>query len=143
MAYNGLGANMIRKTGRLRTFQTDACQWPLLAAVYAPAIGFLHTGIPLSFVYDIADLYKTQSVVPEAFRIAALTQKGKLSMPLEREVRLACRDSFRKTGMLKKIIPDIAAVLSAGDLEMPKPEPDAQPPALPEGDPSGDDGHRG
>ena len=28
----------------------------VLAAGYAPAIGFLHTGKPLSFVYDIADL---------------------------------------------------------------------------------------
>ena len=30
----------------------------VLAAGYAPAIGFLHTGKPLSFVYDIADLWK-------------------------------------------------------------------------------------
>ncbi|MCL3883005.1 type I-E CRISPR-associated endonuclease Cas1e [Marivita sp. GX14005] len=36
----------------------------VLAAGYAPAIGFLHTGKPLSFVYDIADLYKLDTVVP-------------------------------------------------------------------------------
>ena len=30
----------------------------ILAAGYAPAIGFLHTGKPLSFVYDIADIIK-------------------------------------------------------------------------------------
>lgn len=30
----------------------------VLAAGYAPSMGFLHVGKPLSFVYDIADLYK-------------------------------------------------------------------------------------
>jgi CRISPR-associated protein Cas1 len=30
----------------------------VLAAGYAPAIGFIHTGKPLSFVYDIGDLVK-------------------------------------------------------------------------------------
>ena len=36
----------------------------VLAAGYAPAIGFLHAGRPLSFVYDIADLFKFDTVVP-------------------------------------------------------------------------------
>jgi CRISPR-associated protein Cas1 len=43
----------------------------VLAAGYAPAVGFIHTGKPLSFVYDIADLFKFETVVPLAFRIAA------------------------------------------------------------------------
>jgi hypothetical protein len=43
----------------------------VLAAGYAPAIGFLHTGKPQSFVYDIADILKFETVVPEAFRVAA------------------------------------------------------------------------
>ncbi|MFQ5433140.1 MAG: type I-E CRISPR-associated endonuclease Cas1e, partial [Nitrospinota bacterium] len=34
----------------------------ILAAGYAPAVGFIHTGKPLSFVYDIADLFKFDSV---------------------------------------------------------------------------------
>ena len=69
----------------------------ILAAGYAPAIGFLHTGKPRSFVYDIADLWKIETVVPEAFRIAGRAQAGKLEMPPERAVRLACRDAFRKS----------------------------------------------
>src|SRR5690606_9985056 len=36
----------------------------ILAAGYAPAVGFLHTGKPLSFVYDIADILKFDTVVP-------------------------------------------------------------------------------
>lgn len=43
----------------------------VLAAGYAPAIGFVHTGKPLSFVYDIADIVKFEGVVPKAFEIAA------------------------------------------------------------------------
>ena len=72
----------------------------VLAAGYAPAIGFLHTGKPLSFVYDIADLYKLTTVVPEAFRIAGKAAKGKLETHPDRAVRLACRDMFRRTGLL-------------------------------------------
>ena len=114
----------------------------VLAAGYAPAIGFLHTGKPRSFVYDIADLWKLQTVVPEAFRIAGRLRKGNLDMPIERAVRLACRDSFRKTGLLKQIIPGIEEVLAAGELPRPEPPPDAIGPAFDE-EQSGDDGYRG
>lgn len=114
----------------------------VLAAGYAPAIGFLHTGKPLSFVYDIADLYKVDTVVPEAFRIAGQAAKGKLDMAPDRAVRLACRDAFRRTGLLKKIIPAIEEVLSAGELPRPEPPPDAVQPAFPDAPPTGDAGHR-
>ena len=114
----------------------------VLAAGYAPAIGFLHTGKPRSFVYDIADLWKLQTVVPEAFRIAGRLRKGKLDMPIERAVRLACRDSFRKTGLLRQIIPGIEEVLAAGELPRPEPPPEAIGPAFEE-EQSGDDGYRG
>ena len=114
----------------------------VLAAGYAPAIGFLHTGKPRSFVYDIADIWKLDTVVPEAFRVAAKVQTGQLDMVPERAVRLACRDAFRKTGLLSKIIPGIEEVLSAGELARPDPAPEAL--GLPfEEETSGDDGHRG
>jgi len=114
----------------------------ILAAGYAPAIGFLHSGKPLSFVYDIADLWKFDTVVPEAFRVAGLAERGKLDMSPDRAVRLACRDVFRKTGLLAKIIPRIEEVLEAGELPRPDPPPDAIGPAF-EDDHSGDAGHRG
>ncbi|MCC5993014.1 MAG: type I-E CRISPR-associated endonuclease Cas1 [Rhodobacteraceae bacterium] len=104
----------------------------VLAAGYAPAIGFLHTGKPLSFVYDIADLWKLQTVVPEAFRIAGLASKGRLSLPVERAVRQACRDAFRRTGLLGRIIPQIEEVLRAGELPPPPPPPEAAGPAFPD-----------
>ena len=104
----------------------------VLTAGYAPAIGFLHTGKPLSFVYDIADLWKLQTVVPEAFRVAGLHQRGKLDMHPDRAVRLACRDAFRKSGLLGKIIPQIEEVLSAGELLKPDRPPEAAGPAFEE-----------
>ncbi len=114
----------------------------VLAAGYAPAIGFLHTGKPRSFVYDIADLFKLETVVPVAFRIAGQHAKGKLDMPPDRAVRLACRDAFRATGLLRKIIPRIEEVLKAGDLPRPDPPPEANGPAFPDAPSTGDEGHR-
>ena len=114
----------------------------VLAAGYAPAIGFLHSGKPLSFVYDIADLYKLDTVVPEAFRIAGAHARGKLDMAPDRAVRLACRDAFRRSGLLGRIIPMIEEMLSAGDLPRPAPPPEAAGPAF-DDEVSGDDGHRG
>jgi CRISPR-associated protein Cas1 len=115
----------------------------VLAAGYAPAIGFLHTGKPLSFVYDIADLWKLDTVVPEAFRVAGLAAKGKLDMHPDRAVRIACRDAFRRTGLLAKIIPRIEEVLEAGALPRPEPPLEALGPAFDDGPASGDEGHRG
>lgn len=106
------------------------CEAAVLAAGYSPAIGFLHTGKALSFVYDIADLWKLQTVVPEAFRIAGLAQRGRLDMPVERAVRHACRDAFRRSRLLEKVIPQIEEVLSAGELPRPAPPPEAAGPAF-------------
>lgn len=109
----------------------------ILAAGYAPAVGFLHTGKPLSFVYDMADILKFETVVPIAFQVAA-----KKPHKPDRAVRLACRDLFRSDKILKKLIPLIEEVLSAGDIEPPKPPEDTVPPAIPEPSSIGDAGHR-
>ena len=109
----------------------------ILAAGYAPAIGFIHTGKPLSFVYDIADLFKFDTVVPLAFQIAAKNPREP-----ERKVRLACRDIFRESKILRKIIPTIEEILAAGELEPPKPPEDAIGPAIPNPESIGDVGHR-
>ncbi|MFN4207950.1 MAG: type I-E CRISPR-associated endonuclease Cas1e [Agrobacterium albertimagni] len=116
----------------------------ILAAGYAPAIGFLHRGKPQSFVYDIADIYKFETVVPAAFETAARIQKGRGSGdPVERQVRIACRDQFRKTNLLDRIIPDIEQILAASGLDVPKDAPEAVEPAIPMEEASGDAGHRG
>jgi CRISPR-associated protein Cas1 len=110
----------------------------ILAAGYAPAIGFLHSGKPLSFVYDIADLFKFDTVVPIAFQTAARHPDAP-----EQAVRHRCRDAFRESRVLRRLIPMIEEVLAAGGLEPPVAPEDAQPPAIPDPEPLGDAGHRG
>ncbi|MCX7214714.1 MAG: type I-E CRISPR-associated endonuclease Cas1e [Burkholderiales bacterium] len=38
---------------------------------YSPGLGFIHTGKQLSFVYDLADVFKMETSVPAAFEAAA------------------------------------------------------------------------
>lgn len=109
----------------------------VLAAGYAPAIGFIHTGKPLSFVYDIADLFKFETVVPIAFQVAAKNPPNS-----EQTVRHACRNVFRSTRLLQRIIPTIEEVLAAGGLPKPEVPEYALPPAIPEKEGLADDGHR-
>ncbi|MBU2885466.1 type I-E CRISPR-associated endonuclease Cas1e [Gilvimarinus agarilyticus] len=109
----------------------------VLAAGYAPAIGFIHSGKPLSFVYDIADIVKFETVVPTAFQVAAKSPQAP-----DRQTRIACRELFRSSNLLKRIIPLTEEVLAAGEIAPPPPPDDAQPPAIPEPDSIGDTGHR-
>jgi len=108
----------------------------ILAAGYAPAIGFIHTGKPQSFVYDVADVFKFDTVVPAAFKVAAQHPKNP-----EMEVRHACRDMFRQTRLLRKIIPSIEEMLEAGEVEPPKEEGVVEA-AIPNKEGIGDAGHR-
>jgi CRISPR-associated protein Cas1 len=79
------------------------------------ALGFVHRGDRLSFVLDVADLYKMEHMVPLAFGLVA--RKGKEGKPwagLERDVRRACRDLFRTSGLLDRIVNDMTSLIDAG-----------------------------
>jgi CRISPR-associated protein Cas1 len=115
----------------------------VLAAGFAPAIGFLHTGKPLSFVYDVADVFKFETVVPEAFRVASAVRKGNVYGDPSSAVRRACRDAFRRANVLQRLIPAIDEMLAAGELPLPDPPPEAAGPAFADSEASGDVGHRG
>lgn len=109
----------------------------VLAAGYAPAVGFIHTGKPLSFVYDVADVYKFETVVPIAFKIASRNPGNP-----EQQVRMGCRDIFRETRLLDRIVPGIEEMLAAGGIEPPEAPDDAVLPAIPNPEGLGDAGHR-
>ncbi len=109
------------------------CHAAIVSGGYSPALGFIHTGKQRSFVYDIADLYKTEVTIPVAFRtVAESTEK------IYPRVRLACREAFKEHRLLKRILPDIknlldlsAEVLRAGkeaDSDPARPEPWWTPP---------------
>ncbi len=87
------------------------CHAAIVSAGYSAGLGFIHTGKLLSFVYDVADLYKTEVTVPVAFKVTATETDG-----VERKVRQACRQAFHEARLMDRILPDIAEVLSdAGD----------------------------
>lgn len=98
----------------------------IIIAGYSPALGFLHSGKPLSFVYDIADLIKFQTVIPKVFELVGSSQGHNT----DRDVRLMCRDLFYKERLLDKLIPLIHEVLAAGGEDMPKEPQYVQPIAI-------------
>jgi len=82
------------------------CQAAIVSGGYSPALGFIHTGKQRSFVFDIADLYKTEITIPVAFRVTA---EGKER--LGPRVREACRQAFKEAKLLQRILPDIEELL--------------------------------
>jgi len=78
------------------------CHAAILSLGFSPALGFIHVGKQLSFVYDLADLYKMELCVPVAFRCAAESEED-----LDRRVRYALRDSFRETQFLARVANDL------------------------------------
>jgi CRISPR-associated protein Cas1 len=82
------------------------CHAGIVSGGYSPGLGFIHTGKQLSFVYDIADLYKVEVTIPLAFRLVAES-----ALNLGTRVRTACREAFREHQLLKRLLPDIEHVL--------------------------------
>ncbi len=91
------------------------CHAAIVSGGYSPGLGFIHTGKQLSFVYDIADLYKAELSIPIAFETAAMG-----SDDIETRTRRRCREKFKDAKLLQRVLPDIDALL---DLEE-EPQPD-------------------
>jgi len=83
------------------------CHSAILAGGFSPALGFVHTGRMLSFVYDIADLYKTEFSIPAAFETVAESTVNTVS-----RVRTLCRERFRDAQLMQRILPDIDRLLN-------------------------------
>lgn len=91
----------------------NACLYGLVHAAivstgFSPALGFIHTGKALSFVYDIADLYKCEVTIPLAFDAA---RGDPWVTGFESNVRRACRFALWQHELLSKIVPDIQRAL--------------------------------
>lgn len=109
------------------------CHTAIVSGGYSPALGFIHTGKQLSFVYDIADLYKAEITIPLAFSTVAESPDK-----LHSRVRQGCREAFKEHRLLKHVLPDIdnlldlsVEVLLAGqeaDSDPARPEPLWTPP---------------
>jgi len=86
------------------------CHAAIVSAGYSPGLGFIHTGLQLSFVYDVADLYKTETAIPVSFKVVS---EG--DHEVERRVRIAMRDSFKATKLMGRIIADMKECLAVPD----------------------------
>lgn len=93
----------------------NACLYGLAHAVIcslgcSPGLGFVHVGHELSFVYDVADLYKAETTIPTAFEIAAEDPPD-----LGSETRRRLRDRFKDGHILDRMVHDIKFLLSEDD----------------------------
>lgn len=76
----------------------------IVALGMSPGLGFVHTGHDLSFVYDVADLYKSSITVPIAFQVASeYTSNDDIGGITRRRVR----DSFVDGKLIVKMVKDI------------------------------------
>ena len=82
------------------------CLSAITSVGYIPSIGFVHTGHRLSFVYDIADLYKEKTTIPVSFYTVA-------DSPNEWEniIRKKCKEKFSEYKIMNKIVEDIDKIL--------------------------------
>lgn len=102
--YSGTPANQALSAG-------NVCLYGLATSVItalgcSAGLGFVHTGHELSFAYDIADLYKAETSVPLAFKIASEDVQD-----IPNVVRRRMRDIFVKTNLLKRMVRDIKYLL--------------------------------
>lgn len=72
----------------------------------SPGLGFVHVGHENSFVYDIADLYKAEIVIPLAFEVAAENPADLPSV-----MRRRTRDKMTEAGLLERMVKDIRHLL--------------------------------
>lgn len=84
------------------------CHAAVLHLGCSPGLGFVHAGRQLSFVYDVADLYKAEITIPAAFQVAA-TGGGDLGGRVRRKVR----DKIAEARLLPRIAADIRMLLGA------------------------------
>ncbi|WP_270303991.1 type I-E CRISPR-associated endonuclease Cas1e [Baileyella intestinalis] len=80
----------------------------------ASGLGFVHTGHDLSFVYDIADLYKAEITIPIAFKIASEYEPGD---DVGRKARQSVRDAFSDGKTFARIVGDIQTLIGVQDDE--------------------------
>jgi CRISPR-associated protein Cas1 len=123
----GSGDPVNRALSMAHALLNGLCHAAIVSGGYSPALGFIHTGKQLSFVYDIADLYKAEVTIPLAFQLVA-ESKDKLGP----RVREACRQAFKEHQLLKRILPDIDHLLGIGDDVLEAGEEADDDPARPE-----------
>lgn len=84
----------------------------IVAMGLAPGLGFIHTNHELSFVYDVADLYKADTSIRVAFEVASQAQPAE---DIGQTTRLRMRDAFMDGRIIKSIVNDLQYLLDVVD----------------------------
>lgn len=88
------------------------CHAVIVALGCSPGLGVIHTGHELSFVYDIADLYKAEVSIPVAFECAAKAEAGAIEVEdLGSATRRAVRDAVADGKILSRCARDVRSLL--------------------------------
>lgn len=95
-------------TNQILTASNAALYGILCSAVhslgYSPHIGFIHSGSPLPFIYDLADLYKEHLCIDLAFSLTR-DMAGRYN---KHKVSAAFRKRVLEMDLLGQVAPDIA-----------------------------------
>ena len=86
----------------------------------AEGLGFIHTGHDLSFVYDVADLYKAEVSIPIAFQVAA---EHKHDDDIGGIARRRVRDAFADGKIMARMVRDIQTLIGVKEDEQIAVEP--------------------
>lgn len=80
---------------------------------WIPALGVIHTGTSTSFVLDIADLYRTQLIIPVAFQVASsFPDQPGATDTIRSEARTRLRERLTQERLLARMVADLDAVMS-------------------------------
>ncbi|GAX46539.1 type I-E CRISPR-associated endonuclease Cas1e [Pseudolactococcus reticulitermitis] len=90
------------------------CYSVMVALGISPGLGFVHVGHDLSFVYDIADLYKAQTTIPIAFEVAYEFDKED---DIGGITRRRVRDAFVDGKIMQQIVKDLQYLLEIPEME--------------------------
>lgn len=98
-------------TNKILTATNAALYGILCSAVhslgYSPHIGFIHSGSPLPFIYDLADLYKEELCIDLAFSLT----KDMAGVYNKHKVSNAFRKRVIDMNLLAKVAEDTAVIL--------------------------------
>lgn len=103
--------NLSDTTNKILTCCNVALYGILLSVVHAlgfsPRIGFIHSGCPLPFVYDIADLYKPEVSIDLAFKLT----KEMGGEYIKDVVADAFRERICNNNILERSVKDIGKIM--------------------------------
>ena len=99
-------------TNQILTSTNAALYGVLCSAVhamgYSPHIGFIHTGSPLPFIYDLADLYKAELCIDLAFAL----NREMAGQYNKRLLATRFRERVLAMDLLTRVAKDLSALLN-------------------------------